>query len=54
MSKFEKIKKIILIALGFGLSTYMIMSGVAMLNKDISTSLGENNGTSEVHRDIKE
>ena len=32
MNTFEKIKKIILIALGFGLATYLIMSGMAMLN----------------------
>ena len=34
MSKFEKIKKMIMIALGFGLSTYFIMSGMAMLDAD--------------------
>jgi len=34
MSKIEKIKRIILIALGFGLATYLIMSGTAILNKD--------------------
>ena len=33
MSKFEKIKKMFLIALGFGLATYLIMSGMAMLDK---------------------
>jgi hypothetical protein len=30
----EKIKKIVLIALGFGLATYLIMSGVAILNQE--------------------
>jgi hypothetical protein len=33
MSKIEKIKRTILIALGFGLATYLIMSGSAILNK---------------------
>ncbi len=47
MSKFEKIKRMSLIALGFGLSTYMIMSGIAMLNKDLAHI--DTNTTSEVH-----
>jgi len=34
MSNMEKIKKIVLIALGFGLSTYFIMSGFAMLEQE--------------------
>jgi len=34
MSKGEKIKKIVLIATGFALSTYLIMSGFAILNQD--------------------
>jgi len=34
MSKSEKIKKILLIATGFALSTYLIMSGFAILNQD--------------------
>jgi len=34
MSKLEKIKRTILIALGFALATYLIMSGTAMLNND--------------------
>ncbi len=39
MSKIEKIKRTILIALGFGLATYLIMSGSAILNKkDVNTS----------------
>ncbi len=42
MSKFEKIKKMVLIALGFGLATYLIMSGIAMLSVD-------SNSTSEIH-----
>jgi len=39
MSKIEKIKRTILIALGFGLATYLIMSGSAILTKeDINTT----------------
>ena len=33
MSKIEKIKRTVMIALGFGLATYLIMSGMAMLEK---------------------
>ena len=44
MSRFEKIKKMVLIAIGFGLATYLIMSGSAMLNQESDT-------TSEVHSD---
>jgi hypothetical protein len=33
MSTKEKIKRTILIAIGFGLATYLIMSGMAMLEK---------------------
>jgi len=32
MSKIEKVKRIVLITLGFGLATYLIMSGMAMLD----------------------
>ena len=44
MSKFEKIKKMILIAIGFGMATYLLMSGFAMLDQ-------ESNTTGEVHGD---
>ena len=44
MSKFEKIKRMILIAIGFGMATYLLMSGFAMLENDTNT-------TSEVHGD---
>ena len=44
MSKYEKIKKMVLIAIGFGMATYLIMSGFAMLDAD-------SNSTSEVHSD---
>ena len=47
MSKIEKIKRTVLIALGFALATYMIMSGIAMLKED--AKLLESNTTSEVH-----
>ena len=46
MSKIEKIKRVVLISLGFGLATYFIMSGMAMLDKKESL---ENKTTSEVH-----
>jgi len=45
MSKIEKIKRTVLIALGFGLATYLIINGMAMLdNEKISQ---ENNITIE-------
>jgi len=47
MSKVEKLKKIILIAIGFGLATYLIMSGSAILSQESATktikSLDANN-----------
>jgi hypothetical protein len=46
MSKIEKIKRVVLIALGFGLATYLIMSGIAMLDQQ---ELSESNVTSKVH-----
>ncbi|MEA2073020.1 MAG: hypothetical protein U9O86_05495 [Campylobacterota bacterium] len=33
MSKTEKIKRTILIAIGFGMATYLIMNGWAILDK---------------------
>lgn len=33
MNRLEKIKRITLIALGFALATYLIMSGTAMLSQ---------------------
>ena len=47
MSKVEKIKRTILIAIGFGLATYLIMSGFAILEH----SKGDTNTTSKVHTD---
>ncbi len=34
MSRFEKIKKMFTIALGFALATYLIISGMAMLETE--------------------
>ena len=34
----KKIKKIILIAIGFALATYLLMSGFAILNQEDKTS----------------
>lgn len=47
MNTTKKIKKIILIAFGFGLATYLIMSGTAILDQ-------ESNTTGEVHSDTME
>ena len=44
MSKIEKIKRMVFIAIGFGMATYLLMSGFAMLD-------AESNTTSEVHGD---
>lgn len=41
MNTFDKIKKILLIALGFGLATYLIMSGSAMLSQDQNSTMQE-------------
>jgi len=41
MSKIEKIKRTILVALGFGLATYLIMSGTAILNKETNETKQE-------------
>ena len=46
MSKAEKIKKTILIALGFGLSTYLILQGAALLQQE---KLHDANTTGKVH-----
>jgi hypothetical protein len=47
MTKLDKFKKMATIALGFALSTYLIMSGMAMLQND--THSNEINTTSKVH-----
>ncbi len=41
MSRQEKIKRVVLIALGFGLATYLIMSGSAILQQDNNTTMIE-------------
>lgn len=51
MSKIEKVKRVVLIALGFGLATYLIMSGMAMLEQEEKASLVDANSTSKVHSD---
>jgi len=43
MSKTEKIKKTLLIALGFALSTYFIMSGIAILQNSSDNTLKDQN-----------
>lgn len=45
MNTFDKIKKILLIALGFGLATYLIMSGSAMLSQEQEITTQEQNST---------
>ena len=37
MHKREKIKRVVLVALGFGIATYLIMSGTAILAKEQSS-----------------
>lgn len=52
MSKIEKIKRTLLIALGFGLATYLLINGFAILQKENvkEASLNnERNTTGEVH-----
>jgi hypothetical protein len=48
MSKIEKIKRTILIALGFALATYLIMSGMAILEED-EKSQNDINASSKIH-----
>jgi len=48
MTKIEQVKRVILIALGFALATYLIMSGMAILKKDKKVSQDVNT-TSEDH-----
>jgi hypothetical protein len=51
MSKMEKIKRITLIALGFGLATYLIMSGMAILDAEEAKSV-EVNATKLSHSQL--
>ncbi len=41
MSKMEKVKRVVLIAIGFGLATYLIMSGMAMLEQEEQQQISE-------------
>ncbi|MCX6077772.1 MAG: hypothetical protein NTW78_12925 [Campylobacterales bacterium] len=38
MSKIEKIKRLVLVVLGFGLSAYLMYSGVAILSQEDKNS----------------
>ena len=52
MSKIEKIKRTLLIALGFGLATYLMISGFAILEREKAQEKelkSESNSSSEVH-----
>ncbi|WP_428746125.1 hypothetical protein [Sulfurimonas sp.] len=51
MTKMEKFKRTVIIALGFAISTYLIMSGMAMLDQEKSV---DGNFTSKVHSDTVE
>jgi len=54
MSKIEKIKRTLLIALGFGLATYLLINGFAILDKEKAQEKNlenERNITSKVHSD---
>ncbi len=50
MNTIEKIKRTVLIALSFGLATYLIMSGMAILDKE-DALVNDANTTSEIHSD---
>jgi len=51
MSRIEKMKKMVLIALGFALATYLIMSAMAILDQE---SAREVNAGSKVHSNTVE
>ncbi len=48
MNRNEKIKRTLLIALGFGLATYLLINGFAILEKEKALQ-SEQNATGEVH-----
>lgn len=50
MNRNEKIKRTLLIALGFGLATYLLLGGFAILEKEEKLK-SESNTTREVHSD---
>ena len=41
MSKVEKIKRVILIALGFGFATYLLINGFALLDQEKQAQVKE-------------
>jgi hypothetical protein len=47
MNKIEKIKRVVLIAIGFGLATYLLINGFAMLDNE--KSLNDVNTSDKVH-----
>ena len=53
MNTKEKIKRTLLIALGFGLATYLLINGFAILQKEKELS-PEQNATREVHSNTVE
>ena len=50
MNRIEKVKKVTLIAVGFGLSTYLLINGFALLEQENLKS-DDTNVTSEIHGD---
>jgi hypothetical protein len=48
MNTKDKIKRTLLIALGFGLATYLLINGFAILEKEKELS-AEQNATSKIH-----
>ena len=38
MSKIQKIKRVVLISLGFALATYLLLNGFALLDQESTTS----------------
>lgn len=51
MNRSEKVKKSLLIAAGFAMATYLIMSALAILDKESAKQV---NTGSEVHRNAVE
>ncbi|MBN2815360.1 MAG: hypothetical protein JXQ67_01655 [Campylobacterales bacterium] len=57
MSKMEKIKKTLLIALGFGLATYLLINGFAILEQEKKKEQlleSERNASGEIHSNTVE
>lgn len=51
MSRVEKIKKIVLIILGLGLSAYLIYGGFSILKEDNAGSAAKTDPIGKVHSD---